>query len=350
MIGYGRMTCSRVRRHLRAHGEPVQWQRDVPGAQGLPLGSLGYRISQGADSYPRKANAARMARLRKMTWPSLSAVASVGSSLNLGYEKSLLLSPFDHRQPYVSDMFHLKRAVDETQLPQVTDSHQLKHCQRSQRRFKFDLLVPPTGDHLARAGGNKDVFDRQAHPPSRQKTLQVLQDAGIEPDVWKIEGLDLHADSERTVKIARRGGRGLVGCIVLGRGADEARVRAFEKGQHPRAAFYRRAAEFFLPAGDPQRKPKRGKLVQLTRGHHGVTSNGQHRVPYADGPIHEFSPVDRPPRQPQRRRGVVRRLRQLPQTAFILLRLAARCRPQRRGFRGSRPDRCALRHRPWHFK
>ena len=55
----------------------------------------------------------------------------------------------------------------------------------------------------------------------------ALQDAGIEPDVWKVEGLDSHADGERIVKIARRGGRDGVGCIVLGRGADEAQVRSW---------------------------------------------------------------------------------------------------------------------------
>ena len=102
-----------------------------------------------------------------------------------------------------------------------------EHCRRSQRRFMFELLVPPTDDQLAHAGGNKDVFDRQARPLLMHQTLQVLQDAGIEPDVWKVEGLDSHADGERIVQIARRGGRDQVGCIVLGRGADEAKVRSW---------------------------------------------------------------------------------------------------------------------------
>ena len=102
-----------------------------------------------------------------------------------------------------------------------------EYCRRSQRRFMFELLVPSTDDQLARAGGNKDFFDRQARPLLMQQALHVLQDGGIEPDVWKVEGLDLHADGERMVQIARRGGRDQVGCIVLGRGADEAKVRAW---------------------------------------------------------------------------------------------------------------------------
>ena len=91
----------------------------------------------------------------------------------------------------------------------------------------FELLVPPTDDQLVRAGGDKRVFDRQARPLLMQQTLHAFQDAGIEPDVWKVEGLDSHADGERLVQIARRGGRDQVGCIVLGRGADEAQVRSW---------------------------------------------------------------------------------------------------------------------------
>ena len=43
----------------------------------------------------------------------------------------------------------------------------------------------------------------------------------------KVEGLDSHTDGERIAEIARRGGREQVGCIVLGRGADEAKVRGW---------------------------------------------------------------------------------------------------------------------------
>lgn len=51
-----------------------------------------------------------------------------------------------------------------------------------------------------------------------------MQDAGVEPDVWKIEGLDRREDCQRVDAVARRGGRARVGCIVLGRGEDDAKV------------------------------------------------------------------------------------------------------------------------------
>ena len=55
--------------------------------------------------------------------------------------------------------------------------------------------------------------------------ITELQRAGIEPDVWKIEGIDRAEDCARVVAAVRRGGRDGVGCIVLGRGEDDAKVR-----------------------------------------------------------------------------------------------------------------------------
>ncbi len=46
------------------------------------------------------------------------------------------------------------------------------------------------------------------------QTIQQLQEAGVEPGVWKIEGLDRRQDCEKIVAAARRGGRDKVGCII----------------------------------------------------------------------------------------------------------------------------------------
>ena len=68
---------------------------------------------------------------------------------------------------------------------------------------------------------------------------------------------------------------------------------ALAMGQMLKAAYHVRSAEFFLPAGDPQRQPMREEFVQLTRDHYGVKPNDQHQVPYAGGPVHGFLPVYR---------------------------------------------------------
>jgi 5-dehydro-2-deoxygluconokinase len=57
------------------------------------------------------------------------------------------------------------------------------------------------------------------------QAIHELQDAGVEADVWKIEGIDRSEDCQKVVAAARRGGRDRVGCIVLGRGEDDNKVR-----------------------------------------------------------------------------------------------------------------------------
>ena len=109
-----------------------------------------------------------------------------------------------------------------SQLKRLSD-----YCQRSHSRFMFELLVPATTEQLARTEGDKAAFDRQMRPALMLRAIQALQAAGVEPDIWKIEGLDSRDDCERIATMARRAGRQGVGCIVLGRGADEARVRSW---------------------------------------------------------------------------------------------------------------------------
>jgi myo-inositol catabolism protein IolC len=95
---------------------------------------------------------------------------------------------------------------------------------RSKRLFMFELLVPPERAQLERLGGSRAAYDRELRPALMIDTIHALQDAGVEPDVWKVEGLDRREDCERTAQAARRGGRTTVGCIVLGRGSDEQAV------------------------------------------------------------------------------------------------------------------------------
>jgi myo-inositol catabolism protein IolC len=57
------------------------------------------------------------------------------------------------------------------------------------------------------------------------QAIHELQDSGVEADVWKIEGMDRQEDCEKVVVAARRAGRDKVGCIILGRGEDDLKVR-----------------------------------------------------------------------------------------------------------------------------
>lgn len=93
------------------------------------------------------------------------------------------------------------------------------------RKLLFELLVPATERQLADVGGDQDRYDRELRPALVVRTLTELQDADVEPSIWKIEGLDARVDCEAVVAQARRDGRRGVDCVVLGRGADPDRVK-----------------------------------------------------------------------------------------------------------------------------
>jgi myo-inositol catabolism protein IolC len=92
------------------------------------------------------------------------------------------------------------------------------------RKFLFELLVPAEPAQLERVGGDDDRYDKEVRPGLMIACISELQEAGVEPDIWKIEGLDRREDCERVATQTRSGGRDGVACVVLGRGADEAAV------------------------------------------------------------------------------------------------------------------------------
>lgn len=94
----------------------------------------------------------------------------------------------------------------------------------SPHRFIFELLVPATKPQLDRVKSDKKAYDLELRPRLMVEAIGELQTAGVEPDLWKIEGLDRREDCQAIVRQARAGGRDHVGCIVLGRGENEAKV------------------------------------------------------------------------------------------------------------------------------
>jgi myo-inositol catabolism protein IolC len=92
------------------------------------------------------------------------------------------------------------------------------------RKFLFELLVPAEDYQLESVGGDGDRYDAELRPELMRRAMAEIQDAGIEVDIWKIEGVDERSDCEMLVAQARSGGREGVTCVVLGRGADDAKV------------------------------------------------------------------------------------------------------------------------------
>ena len=92
------------------------------------------------------------------------------------------------------------------------------------RKFLYELLVPAETAQLESVNRDTARYDRELRPELVLTTIQQTQDAGVEVDIWKIEGLDRREDCERVADQARSGGRDGVACIVLGRGASEDKV------------------------------------------------------------------------------------------------------------------------------
>ncbi len=93
-----------------------------------------------------------------------------------------------------------------------------------QRKFLFELLVPAETVQLQSVEGSTERYDAELRPELMRRAIAEIQDAGIEVDIWKIEGVDERADCEMLAAQARTGGREGVVCVVLGRGADDAKV------------------------------------------------------------------------------------------------------------------------------
>ncbi len=92
------------------------------------------------------------------------------------------------------------------------------------RKFLFELLVPALPEQLESVGGDSDRYDAELRPDLMLRAIREIQDAGVEVDVWKIEGLDARADCVRIAEQCRSGGRDGVACVLLGRGADNTKV------------------------------------------------------------------------------------------------------------------------------
>ena len=116
------------------------------------------------------------------------------------------------------------RTLNRRQAARLKTLSQYLHSD-GRSRFMFELLVPPEKAHLDQVKGDKKAYDSELRPRLMVETILELQDAEVEPDVWKIEGLDSKEDCEKVVAAARRGGRDNVGCIILGRGENDQKVR-----------------------------------------------------------------------------------------------------------------------------
>jgi 5-dehydro-2-deoxygluconokinase len=114
-------------------------------------------------------------------------------------------------------------AANKDQLAKLKELADWLHAH--DRLFLFELLVPATDAQLEQAGGDTDKYDAEQRPELMRRAIEEIQDYGCEVDIWKIEGVDRREDAEMLAKQSRKGeGRENVVCVLLGRGASDAKV------------------------------------------------------------------------------------------------------------------------------
>lgn len=121
-------------------------------------------------------------------------------------------------------VFHNPADAEERQQVQISRLLEVgAWAQAAGLTFLLEVLVNPTEEQLSRTGGTEE-FRAELLPELLVETIGAYQTAGIEPDIWKVEGLE-SVDACRAVgDAATAGGRDDVRCTVLGSGASVERV------------------------------------------------------------------------------------------------------------------------------
>lgn len=87
----------------------------------------------------------------------------------------------------------------------------------------FELLVPAEPEQLESVGGDQARYDREVRPGLVRQAIEQLQEGGVHSRTWKIEGLETAEDCRMVAEAVRQGDPS-ANCLILGRGADQAKV------------------------------------------------------------------------------------------------------------------------------
>ena len=89
--------------------------------------------------------------------------------------------------------------------------------------FLCELLVPATPEQLASVNGDGYAYDRDVRPELVAQVIGDSQRAGVEPTIWKVEGLETGDAALAIIEQIRAGGRA-TDAILLGRDAPAERL------------------------------------------------------------------------------------------------------------------------------
>jgi myo-inositol catabolism protein IolC len=97
-----------------------------------------------------------------------------------------------------------------------------RELDRSGRAWMLELLVPGEPDQLSSLGGDQRRYDDELRLALTLRAIGELQDAGLRPELWKLEGQRSGAAYGEIAARVRTGSA--AACLVLGRGEERRAV------------------------------------------------------------------------------------------------------------------------------
>jgi myo-inositol catabolism protein IolC len=138
-----------------------------------------------------------------------------------GWQRHAEFFPADYSKVLVRDNPGLDPGLREQQADRLAQVS--AWATSANRPLILELLVPATGADKRATADSTDQYDDELRPGHTVTVMEYLQDRGVEPAIWKVEGLDRHDDAVAVVATAERGGR-QARCVVLGRHAPYDRL------------------------------------------------------------------------------------------------------------------------------
>lgn len=132
-------------------------------------------------------------------------------------------------------------------------------CREEGYKLMLEPLVLPTDKQMELVEGDREAYDLEMRPKLMELMMEEMQGGGVEPAVWKIEGVEEKADYEMLVEQARSGGR-KADIIILGRHADDEQVARWLRSgaEVPGVAGFAVGRTIFW---DPLVAYKEGKMI-----------------------------------------------------------------------------------------
>ena len=114
------------------------------------------------------------------------------------------------------------KAMNERQLARLRKLGD--YLKSDNRAYLFEPIVAATKAQLDSVGGDKSRYDLEIRPKLMVRSMAMIQAAGVEPDLWKMEGVEKPEDALALAPQAQSHGR-KAGVITLGRGESKEKVQ-----------------------------------------------------------------------------------------------------------------------------